>query len=273
MAQRYTRDGATAPLTFTDLVTLLRGEQPLPDNRCVVYSLPLSHTQAAALVPLLQEGDSDQAPAAQRVRGLKLRGCALDDQVAEHLARVVAFNTSLRHLDLRDNAIGGVGAIHLANALRLYNHTLLDLDLAGELGGVAGNIHSRSAVSNTRIPFSCWSATRLSMFLMPLTISRFLHRVIDCSFNSPLATAAPSAAGNPANREDPDAVEEIAMLLHRNRQQQANSTPTSSPSRGGALVSCSLVCRRLVSPGAAVTVAALPSPYVNLAACKICPLL
>ena len=66
-----------AALTFSDFLDLLSGRQPLPANGSVGYSLPLSHSQLQELVPLLQEH--------QQLRGLKLRGCRLDDVAAEAL--------------------------------------------------------------------------------------------------------------------------------------------------------------------------------------------
>ena len=118
--------GVAMALTFDELTSLLRGQQPLPESRCLAYGLPLSHKQLLELVPLLQDDE--------QLRGLKLRGCRLDDEAAESVSRVVAFNSSLVHLDLRDNAIGGAGAMFLANALRNHNYTLLSLDLTGKSG-------------------------------------------------------------------------------------------------------------------------------------------
>lgn len=112
-----------APLTFVDLLAVLKGEVPPPDSRALVFSLPLSHRQLKELTPLLQEN--------QWLRSLKLRGCRLDNDAANELSRGVAFNVALRTLDLRDNEIGGVGANYLANALRTHNFTLLSLDLSG----------------------------------------------------------------------------------------------------------------------------------------------
>ena len=109
------------PLTFPDLVAVLR-DGPLPASGVVAYSLPLSPAQMAELVPLLQD--------ARGLRGLRLRGCKLDDAAAEQLSRAVAFG-SLEHLDLRDNLIDGCGASYLANALRCHCYTLVSLDLSG----------------------------------------------------------------------------------------------------------------------------------------------
>lgn len=117
-----------ATLTLPDLVAQLRGEQPLPENKCASYSLPISAAQLAELVPLLQENE--------QLRGLKLRGCRLDCAAAQEISRAIAFNQSLRHLDLRDNVIRGPGASYLANALRNYNFHLQSLDLSGGLRAV-----------------------------------------------------------------------------------------------------------------------------------------
>jgi hypothetical protein len=114
---------AAEPLTFEDLVAVLKGEQPLPEGGQLAYSLPLSQRQVKELVPLLQDHEG--------VRGLRLRGCRLDDVAAAELSRVLAFNAALRSLDLRDNDIGDAGALFFSNALRTFNHTLLALDLSG----------------------------------------------------------------------------------------------------------------------------------------------
>lgn len=115
---------AVEPLTFDDLVAVLNGQQPLPLGGQLAYSLPLSQRQVKELVPLLQDHEG--------VRGLRLRACQLDDVAAAELSRVLAFNTVLRALDLRDNDIGDAGALFFSNALRTFNHTLLALDLSGE---------------------------------------------------------------------------------------------------------------------------------------------
>lgn len=158
-----------APLTFEELKAILRGEQPLPANRALSFTLPLTAAQAQELGKLLVEGlqsDEDDETAGPRL--LKLRGCRLDDDAAEDLSRAIAFNCSLRVLDLRDNEISDTGALYLANALRNHNHTLLALDLTG----------------------------------------------------------------NPCIIENPETLQEIAMLLARNEQEQSRGgTPATSPQR------------------------------------------
>lgn len=89
------------PLTLDDLRAALAGERPT-ESRNLAYSLPLSATQVADLTPLLQDN--------KELHGLRLRGCKLDDEAADNLSRALAFNTSLRSLDLRDNQITDVGA-------------------------------------------------------------------------------------------------------------------------------------------------------------------
>ncbi len=88
-------------LCFEDLAALLRGDNLLPPSRSLAYRLPLSEAQVKLLVPLIQDSSE--------LRQLKLRGCRLSDASAEELSRALAFNESLRTLDLRDNDIGQVG--------------------------------------------------------------------------------------------------------------------------------------------------------------------
>lgn len=183
-------------LTFEELTSVLRGEQLLPESRCLAYGLPLSHKQLLELVPLLQDDE--------QLRGLKLRGCRLCDEAAESVSRVVAFNSSLLHLDLRDNAIGGAGAMFLANALRNHNYTLLSLDLTGKSSSGASQLPAAAAEGGS-------------------------------TYTPPHAPCL-SLAGNPAIVEDPEVVQEIALLLHRNAQ-NSSSSAAASPEASMSLVS------------------------------------
>ena len=59
------------------------------------------------------------------------RSCNIHDDGCEVLSRILAFNNTLKQLELPSNGIGNGGAMFLANALRNYNHTLCVLDLQG----------------------------------------------------------------------------------------------------------------------------------------------
>lgn len=96
-----------------ELLDQLSGRAPLPEDGGLRCSCPLTKREVQSLASLLTDH--------QEVRSLYLRGCGLDDACADILARVVAFNPTLQHLLLEDNAIGAQGAQYLANALRLYN--------------------------------------------------------------------------------------------------------------------------------------------------------
>ena len=188
-------------LTFAELTALLRGEQPLPESRCLAYSLPLSHKQLVELVPLLQDN--------VELRGLKLRGCGLCNEAADFVSRALAFNSSLVHLDLRDNGIGGGGAMFLVNALRNYNFTLQSLDLTGKRR--AGRRQPPPAAGSCR--------------------SRRQHPP-----TAPQPPLPAPTAGNPAVVEDPEVVQDIALFLHRNAQ-TSSSSAAASPQANRSLVS------------------------------------
>lgn len=89
-------------LTYEDLAAQVAGQQPLPESGVLAYAGGrLSARQVSDLVEGLVELGG--------LRALKLRGCSLDDEAAEQLSRVVAFNDAIESLDLRDNAIGRSG--------------------------------------------------------------------------------------------------------------------------------------------------------------------
>lgn len=73
---------------------------------CLPRSSVPAPLQVEDLVPLIQD------PLVE-LRGLKLRGCALDDDTAHLLSRSLSFNTTLCTLDLRDNGITGKRSVLL----------------------------------------------------------------------------------------------------------------------------------------------------------------
>lgn len=84
---------------------------PLGRRRRTLSAASLAHPclrppQVEDLVPLIQD------PLVE-LRGLKLRGCALDDDTAHLLSRSLSFNTTLNTLDLRDNGITGKRSVLL----------------------------------------------------------------------------------------------------------------------------------------------------------------
>ncbi|KDD74733.1 hypothetical protein H632_c1107p1 [Helicosporidium sp. ATCC 50920] len=85
---------------------------------------PMSQSQLQSLVDDLVDDSTAES--------LDLSGCDLGDAAGDVLSRVVAFNTSLHSIFLRNNGIGSNGAQCLANALQSYNSgALRTLDLQG----------------------------------------------------------------------------------------------------------------------------------------------
>ena len=100
-------------MEFEQLLAPLQGRAPFPSDGALRFSGSLSLRDLRALVAELTDNP--------QLRSLTLRGCHIDDEGADLLSRVVAFNTALEHLDLSGNAIGSQGAQLLANALKIYN--------------------------------------------------------------------------------------------------------------------------------------------------------
>lgn len=96
-----------------DLLALLQGRRPLSEEGSISFSGKLLSRDLKSLVAELTDH--------QHLKSLTLRNCHIDDEGADLLSRVVAFNTVLERLDLSHNQIGSQGAQLLANALKIYN--------------------------------------------------------------------------------------------------------------------------------------------------------
>ncbi|KAG1675896.1 hypothetical protein FOA52_001553 [Chlamydomonas sp. UWO 241] len=135
---------------------------PEPGPSCLVR-LDLSGN---ALGPGAGDGLGDLLSKFASLRELLLRGCELGDSGVSGVAGALGAHTCLRHLDLRDNALGGDGVAGALSAALGASTSLVHLDLGGNPGVGAAAVGAlaralagaeRSALSHLDVTGACLS--------------------------------------------------------------------------------------------------------------------